>query len=365
MPVDNGWQWTSGFWADQADTQVNYAPPPPPTLENGPPTAAPADDQFYSPGCWVYVERQYRWRPGFWLTYRPNWAYVPAHYVWTPAGCLFVEGFWDYELTRRGLLFCPIRFTANLWTRPGWSFTPQFIVYPDVLVSALFVRIDYHRYCFGDYFGAGYLKHGFVPWMDYRLHGKIPEPLFHQFAWQNRNVPNWERDMRKLYDDRRLGLAPRPPHTLGQQREYLSDLAAHKMIKVGEKNFAIQDVKAAEGRLTMVNTLAKVDRMTIPLKALTPAAHAEVMKTVAHYAEVKTERKNAETRIVNGTPPARPSDIHQVGKLPAAPAHLQPARPAAAPAPPVAPKHVERVVPMYEPPRAVHASPKPVHIEKR
>ena len=47
-------------------------PAPPPTLETGPSTAAPDADQFYCPGCWVYVERKHRWRPGFWLRNRAD-----------------------------------------------------------------------------------------------------------------------------------------------------------------------------------------------------------------------------------------------------------------------------------------------------
>ena len=45
--------------------------------------------------------------------------------------------------------------------------------------------------------------------MDYRLHRNIPEPLFHQYAYNNRKDANWERDLRKLYEDRRTGIAPR------------------------------------------------------------------------------------------------------------------------------------------------------------
>ena len=321
----------------------------------------PAADQVYSPGCWVYVERQYRWRPGFWVKCRPNYVYVPAHYNWTPAGCVFIDGFWDYEVQRRGLLFCPIRFTANVWTRPGWRFEPRFIVYPEVLLGALFVRPDYHRYCFGDYFGPSYVSHGFIPWVDYRLRTNIAETLFHQMAFLTRGVEaNWARDMHKLYDDRRVGLAPRPPRSFAEQAQFMRDLAEHRAIKTGGKNFAIQDVKLAERRMMVGVPLANVDRKVVPLRAMTPTARAEVTKTLEHNEAVKVERKAIEKRIVTGTPPVRPSDIHQVGKLPPVPEHLRTPVAVVRPPVPAAPAHIERAVPKYEPPRPVRASEKPL-----
>ena len=45
---------------------------------------------------------------GFWLAYQPNWVYSPARYYWTPSGYLFCDGYWDYPLQNRGLLFAPI-----------------------------------------------------------------------------------------------------------------------------------------------------------------------------------------------------------------------------------------------------------------
>jgi hypothetical protein len=359
--ISGGWQWSSGLWVDEQQTAMNYVPPPPPTLETGPSTAAPAVDQFYTPGSWVYVERQYRWRPGFWLAYRPAWVYVPAHFVWTPAGCVFVEGLWDYELTRRGLLFCPVRLVANVWLRPGWRLLPRYIVAPEVIVGALFVRLDFHRYCFGDYFAASFLKHGFIPWVDYRLHRNIPEPLFNQYAWTKRADLSWERDLRKLYEDRRAGLVPRPPHTIAQQQQFLRDLGEHKAIKVGNKTFAVADVKIAERNLTMVSTLAKVEKRGVALKTLTPAAHAEVLKTIEHHADLRQERSATTAKILKENPPLRPTDPHAVVKLPSVPQHLVTPKTVLIPPAPSPPAHLEKVIPKYTPPVPPRADTKPLH----
>jgi WXXGXW repeat (2 copies) len=359
--LGGGWQWSPGFWADEQQTTVEYVPPPPPTLETGPAVAAPEADQFYSPGCWVYIERQFRWRPGFWLKYRPGWIYTPAQYVWTPAGCILVDGYWDYELTRRGLLFCPVRFTANVWTRPGWRLHNSFIVYPDVIVSALFARPDYHRFYFGDYFGDSFVRHGFIPWVDYRLRANIPAPLFHQYAWSKRAEPNWDRDLRKSYDDRRTGIAPPPPRTIAQQQQFMRDLAEHKEIKVGTKTFAVKNAKIAERNLMMANPVAKVDRNVVPLKAVTPEAHAQVLKTIEHHAQVNQERKQTAIKILKETPPIRPSDAHVEAKLPALPQHLITPKAVAIPQAPAVPAHVEKVIPKYTPPAPPKASSTPTH----
>jgi hypothetical protein len=355
-----GWQWASGCWANEAQTELTYVPAPPPSLETGPSTAAPAADQFYNPGVWIYIDRKYRWRPGYWLRHDPNLVWVPAHYVWTSAGYVYIDGYWDHPLHRRGLLFCPIRFTANVFLRPAWRLASRFIVYPETIIGALFVRIDLHRYCFGDYFDARFLQHGFVPWVDYRLHRGIPEPLFGQFAWSHRTDVNWERNLRKLYDDRRVGIALRPPVSIAEQQRFLREIAANKAVKVGERLIAVQDVKAAERNLHMVSTLAAVDKRIV-LKTLTKEQHAEVLKTVAHHTEVSQVRRETEAKIFKETPVFRPSDAHQVGKLPAIPQHLVGPANITRPAVPVIPKHEERVVPKYEPAKPPKLSTKPLH----
>src|SRR5262245_9044009 len=83
--VQGGWQWAPGFWAQHTQAEVEYLPPPPASVDTGPSTLATVENAIYVPGCWIFQQARYRWRPGFWLPPRANWVYVPAHYVWTPA----------------------------------------------------------------------------------------------------------------------------------------------------------------------------------------------------------------------------------------------------------------------------------------
>ncbi len=93
-----GFQWTSGYWADAKVSEVEYLPEPPATVEVGPNIAAPSADDTWLPGCWVWHQSRYAWRPGFWAAVQPDWVWVPAHYVWAPRGYVFVDGYWDYSV---------------------------------------------------------------------------------------------------------------------------------------------------------------------------------------------------------------------------------------------------------------------------
>ena len=113
-----GYQWTSGYWADAQVTEVQYLPEPPATAEAGPNVAAPSPDNIWLPGCWMWNQNRYAWRPGFWAAAQPDWDWVPAHYVWAPRGYVFVDGYWDYSLGRRGVLFAPVYFSGARMRSP-------------------------------------------------------------------------------------------------------------------------------------------------------------------------------------------------------------------------------------------------------
>ena len=45
---------------------------------------------------------------------RPGFVFCPPRYCWTPGGCVFTEGYWDYDLADRGVLCAPVSFTRFL-----------------------------------------------------------------------------------------------------------------------------------------------------------------------------------------------------------------------------------------------------------
>ena len=180
----NGWQWVPGFWNAAEVEEVSYFAAPPAPLETAPGTPAPDPNSAYVPGIWVNQSGRYLWRTGYWLTPQPGWVWVPAHYVWTPMGYVFVEGYWDYMLGNRGLLYAPVAFTRPMWTTPGWFYRPSYAVQLGGLLNSLFVRPAAYSYYFGDYYGPTYANLGYQPWYSYGQ--RTYDPLYSYYRWHNR-----------------------------------------------------------------------------------------------------------------------------------------------------------------------------------
>src|SRR5260370_4911217 len=224
--VDGGCQWTAGFWAGTDGQGGEYLPTPPPSLDTGPSAPAPDDGSLYTPGIWVYKERRYFWRPGFWVGFQPNWVWIPAHYVWTPGGYVFVDGYWDRPFGQRGLLFAPVRIDRRILVA-GWSYSPQYVIQPDFLIGALFVRPDYCHYYFGDFFEEKYAKR-YVPWVDYHIAKQSYDPNFAYYRHRFTGDETWAHGLRELYSARLKGDVPQPPRTLVEHTTVVKSLTAGK-----------------------------------------------------------------------------------------------------------------------------------------
>lgn len=211
-------QWTSGYWADAAASEVEYLPEPPATVEVGPNVVAPSVDDTWLPGSWVWHQRRYAWRPGFWATVQPDWGWVPAHYVWTPRGYVFVDGYWDYSIGRRGLLFAPVYFSAGVYGRRGFSYSPRTVIDLGVFTNHLFLRPQYGHYYFGDYYARSYQSAGFYPWFSFQSSRYGYDPIYAHERWQYRQDPQWERRQQANFANLRDHEDARPPRTWAAQR---------------------------------------------------------------------------------------------------------------------------------------------------
>ena len=219
-----GYEWVMGFWKDSGVDNIVYLPAPPETLETGPSSAAPSPDSIWVPGCWVWqpgtVWRRggYAWRPGFWVTARPDWVWVPAHYAYTPHGYVFVEGYWDYTLADRGVVFLPMRFRSSVYLRSGFCFSPRLVISADFIYSDFFFSPCRRHYFFGDYYGVRYSSLGFYPWFAYRHRVMIHDHLYAHARWRHRHEPHWSRQQRKDFEHRRQFKESRPPRTYRHDR---------------------------------------------------------------------------------------------------------------------------------------------------
>jgi hypothetical protein len=214
-----GSQWTSGYWANAQASDVEYLPEPPATVETGPNIAAPLPSATWLPGCWVWQNSRYAWRPGFWAAAQPDWNWVPAHYVWAPRGYVFVDGYWDYSIGRRGVLFAPVHFDAGVYGRPGFSYSPATVINLGVFANYLFLRPQYQHYYFGDYYAANYQTAGFYPSYSYNSGRYGYDPIYAHDRWQHRQDQGWEQRQQADFQNRRDHENLRPPRTWAAQRE--------------------------------------------------------------------------------------------------------------------------------------------------
>ena len=209
-----GFQWTSGYWADSEASETEYLPEPPETVELGPNVAPPSADESWVPGCWVWHQGRYAWRPGYWATVRPNWDWIPAHYVWAPRGYVFVDGYWDYSVERRGVLFAPVQFGMDVYSRPGFSYSPTTVIDLAVFSDHLFVRPHYSHYYFGDYYAPSYRVAGYHSSFTVHSDRVGYDPIYAHQRWEHRQDPEWEHRVAADFQNRRDHEDARPPRTL-------------------------------------------------------------------------------------------------------------------------------------------------------
>jgi hypothetical protein len=280
--TESGYQWVSGFWAPASQQELPFLPKPPATLDQGPSTSAPGDGSIWVPGCWLYRESRYRWRPGFWCEAQSSWIWQPAQYYQTPAGYVFVDGYWDYALPRRGLLFAPACFRGTPWDDPTWTYQPDYCVGVPALLSSLWVgpSLDY---CFGDYYGPTYSRLGYSPWFTYgrRFH----DPLFSYYRWFHRGNAGWYNGLVRTYRGRLDGTLMRPPRTLAAQAA---------LVRSGR-------LGAYAGVLRVARPLSAIPRSEVRLTRLSRSELTTYRGVTRTYRQVTVGRRNVERGVKTGT----------------------------------------------------------------
>jgi hypothetical protein len=280
------WQWVPGFWqeapaqqaqqAPQAAQQdVQYLPEPPATIESGPTVPASSTTSFYIPGSWVWRAGHYAWRPGEWIEYRTGWVWVPAHFRWSPIGYIFVEGYWDYPLANRGVLYAPVAYPTAMYLTPGYVYTPTYVVSDQCMMGAMFVRRGWGCYYFGDYYGPQYATGGYSAWCGSvgpngtfvvgfgvgRAWGY--DPLWSYYSVAYRGSPAWSNGMGDLYVGRFRGTVPAPPLTLVQQNVYINKVTNVTVVNVTNSYTVVN------GSITVGNVNVSGMAMVAPTRIVT------------------------------------------------------------------------------------------------
>jgi hypothetical protein len=213
------WRWVPGFWAEapkaEADAhQVTYLAQPPAPPEVAAPPKPERVECFFVPGHWVWDGTEYRWKAGYWARVEPGYVWVNAHYRWTPGGYIYVPGYWDLAVSRRGILYAPVTITPEVVT-VGYVYTPYYAVRDTVVLDALFVRPCYCHYYFGDYYGPVYRDYGYESCVVYSR--RRYDSIIVYESWERRSDPRWMEVQINVYNERYAGRAPVPPRTLVQQ----------------------------------------------------------------------------------------------------------------------------------------------------
>lgn len=237
-----GHQWISGYWADASTADTTYLPAPPASVETGPNLEAPSSDYGWTPGCWLWYRGHYAWRPGYWTQGRADWDWIPAHYVWTPRGYIFIEGYWDYAVERRGILFAPVYFETGVYSRRGYHYSPTIVISLSVFSDHLFLRPRYQHYYFGDYYASNYQEGGIYASFSFQSGRRGYDPFYSRQRWAHRDDRAWEHQVAASYQYRRDHETARPPRTWSAQ------------IKI--------DSRSAEATQNRVQVAVSIDQLT-------------------------------------------------------------------------------------------------------
>ena len=219
------------------------------------------------------------------------------------------------------------------------------------LLSSLFVRPEFSRYCFGDYYAPEYHRQGFVPWFDHRLSVRVADPLFSYSRWNSRADAQWETNLRGIHQERLAGNAPRPPITLVQQNEFIQNITINKKVQIGNKTINVTDPQSVLRHMAMAAPLNKSEQKEFKLVPVTKTVAIEQHKAAQNITALAVERQKREAKIISqGVQPAKPTDSPARVKI-EQPKNAPPVRVihAEAPAKLELPKHVEQPIPQHEP----------------
>jgi hypothetical protein len=367
-----------GFWnvvvAKQVEpAQLEYLPPPPDLIEQGPSVAAPSADCFYTPGCWVYRVNRYVWRPGFWVAHRPDWVWVPDCYRWTPCGYVFVPGYWDCPLATRGVLFAPVRFRAAVFNRPRFVYTPAYVVPDTSLHTCLFVRTGRVNYYFGDYFEQRYVGLGYNSWCGTAVRGSnfavnvsvtraTYDPLWSYYSLTYRDTPAWQTNVTNVYVGRFKGDVPRPPRTLVQQNTVIQNVTNVTNVTNNNTTVVVNNPPPAQAVIAPLADVSKVSSQPIAMAAVKADDRVQEQKQAKELRQFAAERRKVETALVDKGQAVTKDDKPRQAKLEVPQAVAvraqAPAKPENAPPPPAAP--AKKPDPKTDPVPAAKPAVKPV-----
>ena len=271
--------------AAASTTGPRFLPKPPASLESGPVGNPPTANFTWIPGTWIFRHGRYVWLAGQWSPVHRGWVWVPARYVFTPAGYIFVDGYFDYELAQRGVLFAPVIFRRG-FVAPRFVFTPSVVLNTHRLTEFLFVNSPCGCYCFGDYFGASHVQAGIFPWFAFHMSSLGYDPFFAFSSWAHHTDIGWHErlvsDFRAFRDDARL----RPPRTF-------EDLVSRSRTS-GERFESLAE--------PFSRFVTRTDPSSLRFERVSRDERGEIDRSLRRFREASSRRNEFETRFARHEP---------------------------------------------------------------
>ena len=349
--VEEGFQWISGYWADASLSEIQYLPEPPATAEVGPNIAAPSPDHSWLPGCWIWHENRYAWRPGYWAPVQTDWDWIPAHYVWCPRGYVFVDGYNDYSVDRRGVLFAPVYLNSGFYSRRDYTYSPSIVINLGQFTSHLFSRPRYSHYYFGDYYEASYNTAGYYPWFSYNSSGRGYDPFYARQRWQHRQDNDWHQRIERDYGHRRDNENARPPRTLAAQIVQ-NKITVNTTDQIPQMALPLAELTKSQDTKQRFQTIDKNERQQLAQRG------QEIQKFRKERQQLEAKEAVAATEAPDSGRSIKPSQV----KLPKSPIAAKPQDTpgvdGAIPKPPVTPELDMKVEPKPRPAREATQIPK-------
>ncbi len=314
-----GFHWVHGFWQEARveRSEIEYLPPPPAAIEVAPSIPAPSETHVYVPGSWVWRNR-YVYRPGVWIDHNPGWIWVSSHYRWTPAGYIFIDGYWDFPLADRGILYAPVYVQPAVYYQPAFVYTPVVVVNVPCLFTSLFVRRGYGSYYFGDYYENRYTQGGYRAWCGNNRGSSFAvnvgfgrgygyDPMWDYYRISYRNDRNWAVGVTDVYAGRYNGSLARPPRTLVQQNTVINNITnvtnvTNNVTNNTNTNTVVVNTNKTVNNNTMLLTTVNNVQQTnqkIALKPLAKEDRVQEQKFAQDLRGVSAQRKQLETNLAD------------------------------------------------------------------
>jgi hypothetical protein len=164
-------------------------------------------------------------------------------------GYIYVDGYYDYDVPRRGMVFAPVRFSGSYYSRPDYYYRPTTVISITALLDHLFLRPRSRHYYFGDYYAPEYRRSGYYASYSYYSGGYGYDPIYAHQRWTHRDDDRWERRSEDNFSYYRDHKEARPPRTLAALNTFYARPDKDRRVEAGYATRLDQLVTTKDTRL--------------------------------------------------------------------------------------------------------------------